>query len=144
MVRRIGFAEKAPTSQAVFQMRLTGTTNPNDNGYTTIYWSPNPNNGASPVNGVTRANLQNGLWTSTRTIGGAAVNVPTSLATIVAANPAARVEHYGMSIGRAAAGDTNVDAVKFNGCTTNFAVVASTGSLGSLGNLGSIFGSFGS
>jgi hypothetical protein len=142
--KEIGFAEKAPTSQAVFQLRLTGTTNPNDNGYTTIYWKPNPNNAASPVNGVTRANLQNGLWTSTRTIGGAAADVPTSLATIVAANPAATVEHYGMSIGRAAAGDTNVDAVKFNGCTTNFAVVEPTGSLGSLGDLGSLFGSFGS
>lgn len=133
--KEIGFAEKAPTSQAVFQLRLSGTTNPADGGFTTIYWSPDQNNAASPVNGVTRANLQNGMWISTRDIGGALKDVPTSLATIVAGNPAATVEYYGMSVGRAATGDTNVDAVKFNGCTTNFAVVEPTGSLGSLGSL---------
>ena len=143
VTKEIGFAEKAQTSQASFQLRLSHTANPNDNGFTTIYWSPNPNNAANPAAGVTRANIEDGLWISTRDIGTVPRNVPTSLDDIIAANPAATVEHYGMSIGRADSGDTNVDAVKFNGCTTNFAVEQSTGSLGSLG-FGSLFGSLGS
>ncbi|MDI9917694.1 hypothetical protein [Rhodococcus sp. IEGM 1379] len=141
VAKEIGFDEKAPTSQAAFQLRLSNATNPNDGGYTTLYWVAAGNDVVDTTAGETHTNIQDGLWISTRDIGGVPRNVPTGLDDIIAANPAATVEHYGMSIGRAAQGDTNVDAVKFNGCTTNFAVVASTGSLGSLGNL---FGSLGS
>ncbi|MCJ0903459.1 hypothetical protein [Rhodococcus sp. ARC_M6] len=139
--KEIGFAEKAPTSQASFQLRLSHTKNPNDNGFTTLYWVAAGNDVVDTSAGGTHTNIEGGKWISTRDIGSVPRNVPTSLADIVAANPAATVEHYGMSVGRADAGDTNVDAVKFNGCTTNFAVVASTGSLGSLGSLVGSLGS---
>ena len=135
----IGFAEKAASSQASFQLRLSGTTNPADNGFATVYWVANGNDSVDTTNGGAHTNIQNGKWISTRDIGGAPKNVPTDLAAIAAANPDATVEHYGVSIGRADAGLTHVDAVKFNGCTTNFALKDEPA--GAFGSLGNIFGS---
>ena len=139
----IGFAEKAATSQTSFQLRLTGTTNPavNENGFATLYWVANGNGSVDTADGGTHTNIQNGKWISTRDIEGAPKNVPSDLGDIIAGNPDATIEHYGVSVGRGDIGtSTHIDAVKFNGCTTNFAKndpepETSTGSLGSLGNI---------
>lgn len=40
--KEIGFSERAVTTSAAFQLRLTGTTNPDDNGFTTLVWVPSP------------------------------------------------------------------------------------------------------
>ena len=89
-------------------------------------------------------NLQDGEWWSTQNIDGAKDFARVSLDAIAEAQPNAVIDHYGVSIGRgSAATSTLVDAVKFNGCTTNFAkkdAEPETGT-GSLGNLGNIFGS---
>lgn len=142
--KEIGFSERAVTTSAAFQLRLTGTTNPDDNGFTTLVWVPSQNGASVTDAAVKHENIQDGLWWSTRTIGGAVKGEPTSLDAIVAANPGAKVEHYGVSVGTGSeASSVFVDAVKFNGCTTNFAkkdTEPETGS-GSLGNLSNIFGS---
>jgi hypothetical protein len=140
----IGFAEKAATSQTSFQLRLTGTTNPaaGENGFATLYWVANGNDSVDTTTGGTHANIQNGKWISTRDIEGAPKNVPSDLDDIIAGNPGATIEHYGVSVGRGEIGtSTHVDAVKFNGCTTNFAKNDPETSTGSLGSLGNIFGS---
>ncbi len=106
-------------------------------------WVAEP--GADVAEGATHEEIQKGLWWSTQNIDGAKDRVPTTLAAISAANPNATVEHYGVSVGSgSAATSTLVDAVQFNGCTTDFAKndpePAGAGSLGSLGNLfGSLF-----
>ncbi|WP_182263186.1 hypothetical protein [Rhodococcus sp. UFZ-B548] len=142
--KEIGFSERAVTTSAAFQLRLTGTTNPEDNGFTTLVWVPSENGAPVTDDAVKHGDIQDGLWWSTRTIGGAVKDVPTSLDAIVEANPDATVEHYGVSVGTgSAASNVFVDTVKFNGCTTNFAkkdAKPETGT-GSLGNLGNIFGS---
>ncbi|NKS17420.1 hypothetical protein GS490_13935 [Rhodococcus hoagii] len=135
----IGFAEKAASSTASFQIRLLGTTGGKfDNGFTTLVWVAEP--GTAVAEGATHEQIQKGLWWSTQNIDGAKDRVPTTLAAISAANPDATVEHYGVSVGSgSAATSTLVDAVQFNGCTTDFAKndpePAGAGSLGSLGNL---------
>ncbi|WP_458681970.1 hypothetical protein [Prescottella equi] len=140
----IGFAEKAASPTASFQIRLLGTTGGKfDNGFTTLVWVAEP--GTAVAEGATHEQIQKGLWWSTQNIDGAKDRVPTTLAAISAANPDATVEHYGVSVGTGLeATSTLVDAVQFNGCTTNFAKndkeLESTGSLGSL-NVGSLFGS---
>ncbi|MCC4306246.1 hypothetical protein [Rhodococcus sp. 3-2] len=142
--KEIGFSERAVTTSAAFQLRLTGTTNPADNGFATLVWVPSQNGASVTDVAVKHGNIQNGLWWSTRTIGGAAKGVPTSLDAIVDANPDATVEHYGVSVGTgSSASNVFVDAVTFNGCTTNFAKkdAEPETSTGSLGNLGNIFGS---
>ncbi|OQQ37198.1 hypothetical protein [Prescottella equi] len=140
----IGFAEKAATSTASFQIRLLGTKGGKfENGFTTLVWVAEP--GADVAEGATHEEIQKGLWWSTQNIDGAKDRVPTTLAAISAANPNATVEHYGVSVGSgSAATSTLVDAVQFNGCITDFAKndpePAGAGSLGSLGNLfGSLF-----
>lgn len=144
VAKEIGFSERAVSTSAAFQLRLTGTTNPKDNGFTTLVWVPSQNGASVTDEAVKHENIQDGQWWSTRTIGGAAKGVPTDLDVIVAANPDATVEHYGVSVGTgSSASNVFVDAVKFNGCTTNFAkkdAEPETGT-GSLGNLGNIFGS---
>lgn len=138
----IGFAEKAATSQASFQLRLTGTTNDaeGENGFATLYWVANGNDSVDTSAGGTHTNIQNGKWISTRNIEGAPRNVPSDLDDIIAGNPDATIEHYGVSVGRGDIGTTtNVDAVKFNGCTTNFALKDEP--VGPFGSLGNIFGS---
>ncbi|MFF1946820.1 hypothetical protein ACFVWF_32300 [Rhodococcus qingshengii] len=139
--KEIGFSERAVTTSAAFQLRLTGTTNPKDNGFTTLVWVPSQNGAPVTTTAVKHENIQDGLWWSTRTIGGAVKGVPTSLDAIVDANPDAKVEHYGVSIGTGAeASHVFVDAVKFNGCTTNFGV-KTTKPETAAGSLGDIFGS---
>ncbi|MDI9960789.1 MULTISPECIES: hypothetical protein [Rhodococcus] len=139
--KEIGFSERAVTTSAAFQLRLTGTTNPADNGFTTLVWVPSQNDAPVTTDAVKHENIQDGLWWSTRTIGGAAKGVPTSLDAIVAANPDAKVEHYGVSVGTgSAASSVFVDAVKLNGCTTNFAKKDADPETGT-GSLGNIFGS---
>lgn len=142
----IGFAEKAATSRASFQIRLLGTTGGKfDNGFTTLVWVAEP--GTVVADGATHEKIQNGKWWSTQNIDGAKDRVPTTLEAISAANPNATVEHYGVSVGSgSAATSTLVDAVQFNGCTTDFAKrdpepAGGAGSLGSLGSLGNLFGS---
>ncbi|PTR30462.1 hypothetical protein C8K36_102312 [Rhodococcus sp. OK519] len=139
----IGFDEKAATSSASFQIRLLGTTGGKfENGFTTLVWVAEP--GTTVAEGATHEQIQKGLWWSTQNIAGAEDRVPTSLATIAAANPNATVEHYGVSVGSgSAATSTLVDAVQFNGCTTDFAKndPEQGGGAGSLGSLGSLFGS---
>ncbi|MGV0154179.1 hypothetical protein ACSW29_12655 [Rhodococcus sp. GB-02] len=62
------------------------------------------------------------MWWGTQNIDGAKDRVSVPLADIVAANPKAVVDHYGVSVGTgSAATSTLVDAVHFNGFTTNFA-----------------------
>lgn len=141
----IGFAEKAQTSTASFQIRLLGTTGGKfDNGFTTLVWTAQP--GTDAAAGTVHDKLQNGQWWSTQNIDGAKDRVPTTLAVISAANPDATVEHYGVSVGTgAAATSTLVDAVQFNGCTTDFAKKdPEPAPAGSTGSLGSLFGSLGS
>ncbi|MDI9899280.1 hypothetical protein QM716_05395 [Rhodococcus sp. IEGM 1409] len=139
--KEIGFSERAVTTSAAFQLRLTGTTNANDNGFTTLVWVPSQNGAPVTTDAVKHQNIQDGLWWSTRTIGGAAKGVPTSLDAIVAANPNAKVEHYGVSVGTgSAASNVFVDDVKFNGCATNFAKKDADPETGT-GSLGNIFGS---
>lgn len=138
----IGFAEKAAASQTSFQLRLTGTTNPaaGENGFATLYWVANGNESVDTAGGGTHTNLQNGKWISTRNIEGAPRNVASDLDDIIAGNPDATIEHYGVSVGRGDIGTTTyVDAVKFNGCTTNFAKKDETA--GPFGSLGNVFGS---
>ena len=36
--KEIGFSERAVSTSAAFQVRLTGTTNPADNGFATLVW----------------------------------------------------------------------------------------------------------
>ncbi|MCA1004301.1 hypothetical protein LCL87_01080 [Rhodococcus hoagii] len=148
--KEIGFSELAENPTASFQLRLTGTFENEkfpDNGFTTLVWVPDEN-AANTSEGGVHANLQNGKWWSTSNIAGATGRALVPLTEIAAANPNAVVDHYGVSIGRGLpATSTLVDAVKFNGCTTNFAkndpeppAEESTGSLGSLGSL-DLFGS---
>ena len=90
---------------------------------------------------VKHENIQDGQWWSTRTIVGSVKGVPTSLDAIVEANPNATVEHYGVSVGTgSSASNVFVDAVKFNGCTTNFAKKDAEPETGT-GSLGNLFGS---
>ncbi|WP_317556262.1 hypothetical protein [Rhodococcus erythropolis] len=139
--KEIGFSERAVSTSAAFQLRLTGTTNPADNGFTTLVWVPSQNRAPVTDAAVKHENIHNGLWWSTRTIGGAVEGEPTSLDAIVAANPGAKVEHYGVSVGTgSAASHVFVDAVKFSGCTTNFAKNDPKPETGT-GSLGDIFGS---
>ncbi|MDV8009445.1 hypothetical protein [Rhodococcus sp. IEGM 1318] len=139
--KEIGFSERAVSTSAAFQLRLTGTKNPADNGFATLVWVPSQNGAPVTTEAVRHENIQGGLWWSTRTIGGAAKGVPTSLRAIVAANPGAKVEHYGVSVGTgSAASNVFVDAVKFNGCTTNFAKKDAKPETGT-GSLGNLFGS---
>ena len=138
----IGFAEKAATSQTSFQLRLTGTTNAKEgeNGFATLYWVANGNDSVGTATGGTHTNIQDGKWISTRDIEGAPKNVPSDLDDIIAGNPDATIEHYGVSVGRGDIGTTTyVDAVKFNGCTTNFALKDEPA--GAFGSLSDIFGS---
>lgn len=147
--KEIGFSELAENPTAAFQLRLTGTTGNTkfENGFTTLVWVPD-GNAANTSEGGVHANLQDGKWWSTSNIAGAQDRALVPLADIAAANPEAVVDHYGVSIGRGLPATTTlVDAVKFNGCTTNFAkndpeppAEESTGSLGSLGSL-DLFGS---
>lgn len=141
----IGFSEKAETSIGSFQLRLLGTTGGKfENGFTTLVWVADNNDGAvATVAGGIHANLEDGKWFSTQNINGAKDKAPVTLDDIIAANPDATVEHYGVAIGSGLAADTStlIDAVKFNGCTTNFAKNDPETSTGSLGSLGSIFGS---
>lgn len=105
-------------------------------------WVPGPD--ATPTaDGGVHADLQKGVWWSTQNIDGAKDRVSVPLADIVAANPNAVVDHYGVSVGTgSAATSTLVDAVQFNGCTTNFAKKDPASGTGSLGNVfGSLFGS---
>lgn len=142
----IGFAEKAATSTASFQIRLLGTKGGKfENGFTTLVWVAEP--GTDVAEGATHEEIQKGLWWSTQNIDGAKDRVPTTLAAISAANPNATVEHYGVSVGTgSAATSTLVDAVQFNGCTTDFAKKdpEPAGGAGSLGSLGGLFGSLSS
>lgn len=142
----ISFAERAETAKASFQLRLSGTTGgkfTESTGFTTLVWVPGV---AAPdtAEGAVHADLQDGQWWSTQNIDGAKDFARVSLDAIAEAQPNAVVDHYGVSIGRgSAATSTLVDAVTFNGCTTNFAkkdAEIETGT-GSLGNLGNIFGS---
>lgn len=142
----IGFAERAATAKASFQLRLSGTTGgkfTESTGFTTLVWVPGVTAPDTTI-GAVHENLQDGEWWSTQNIDGAKDFARVSLEAIAAAQPNAVVDHYGVSIGRgSAATSTLVDAVKFNGCTTNFAkkdIETETGT-GSLGNLGNIFGS---
>ncbi|MBH5141599.1 hypothetical protein ACNAWD_11915 [Rhodococcus erythropolis] len=141
--KAIGFAERAATPTAAFQLRLTGTTGGKfENGFTTLVWVPGPD--ATPTaDGGVHADLQKGVWWSTQNIDGAKDRVSVPLADIVAANPKAVVDHYGVSVGTgSAATSTLVDAVQFNGCTTNFAKKDPASGTGSLGDVfGSLFGS---
>ncbi|OFV75551.1 hypothetical protein [Rhodococcus erythropolis] len=139
--KEIGFSERTETTSASFQLRLTGTTNPADGGFTTLVWVPSQNGAPATTAAVEHTNIQDGLWKSTRTIGGASKGVLTSLDTIIAANPGAKVEHYGVSKGTGTSASTIfVDAVKFNGCTTNFAKKDADPETGT-GSLGNLFGS---
>lgn len=143
--RDIGFAEKAETSTASFQIRLLGTTGGKfENGFTTLVWEAGP--GTDAADGTVHEKLQEGLWWSTQNIDGAKDRVPATLEAIAAANPDATVEHYGVSVGTGSpATSTLVDAVQFNGCTTDFAKNdPEPESAGSSGSLGSLFGSMGS
>ncbi|MFF2059957.1 hypothetical protein [Rhodococcus qingshengii] len=142
----IGFAERGATAKASFQLRLSGTTGgkfTETTGFTTLVWVPGVT-APDTTDGAVHANLQDGEWWSTQNIDGAKDFARVSLESIAVAQPNAVVDHYGVSIGRgSAATSTLVDAVKFNGCTTNFAkkdAEPETGT-GSLGNLGNIFGS---
>ncbi|ANQ75784.1 MULTISPECIES: hypothetical protein [Rhodococcus] len=143
--KEIGFAERAETAKASFQLRLSGTTGGKftDTGFTTLVWVPGVT-APDTTDGALHANLQDGEWWSTQNIDGAKDFARVSLDAIAEAQPNAVVDHYGISIGRgSAATSTLVDAVTFNGCTTNFAkkdAEPETGT-GSLGNLGNIFGS---
>ncbi|CAM2781030.1 Secreted protein [Prescottella defluvii] len=152
--QEIGFSERGANPQASFQLRLTGTTDNEkykDNGFTTLVWVPDAD-AADTTEGYTHANLQDGKWWSTSNIAGATGRALVPLADIAAANPDAVVDHYGVSIGRGSEEtSTLVDAVKFNGCTTNFALKdpapsetdsPESGSLGSAGS--SSTGSLGS
>jgi len=146
--KEIGFAEKAATSTASFQMRLLGTTGGKfENGFTTLVWVAEPGT-TSTSDGGMHDMIQNGQWWSTQNIDGAKDRVPTTLAAISAANPNATVEHYGVSVGTGSAEtSTLVDAVTFNGCTTDFATNApaapatGSGSGSGAGSLGSLSGS---
>lgn len=143
--KEIGFAERAETAKASFQLRLSVTTGGKftDTGFTTLVWVPGVT-APDTTDGALHANLQDGEWWSTQNIDGAKDFARVSLDAIAEAQPNAVVDHYGISIGRgSAATSTLVDAVTFNGCTTNFAkkdAEPETGT-GSLGNLGNIFGS---
>lgn len=139
----ISFSEKGATSIGTFQLRLLGTTGGNfDNGFTTLVWDASVQSTVSTVAGGTHVDLEKGKWWSTQNIDGAKDRVPVTLDTIIAANKGATVEHYGVAIGSGLATDSStlIDAVKFNGCTTNFAL-KDPAATGSLGSLGSIFGS---
>ncbi|MFD4180556.1 hypothetical protein [Rhodococcus sp. NPDC058514] len=141
--QEISFAEKAPTSRASVQVRLLGTTGGKfENGFTTLVWVAAGNDAVDTAAGGMHTGLQNGKWWSTQNIDGAPGRVPVELDVISEANPNATVEHYGVSIGTGtAATSTLVDAVTFNGCTTDFALndPEPAGSLG--GSLGDLFGS---
>lgn len=142
VAKEIGFTELAVTPETAFQLRLTGTSNPKDNGFTTLVWAPAYNNVTANAKPVVRADMQKGQWFSTRDIAGAVGRVPTTLAEIVKGNPNAKVEHYGVSIGTGSAKTSAlVDNVKFNGCATNFAKKDAETGTGSLSSLGNIFGS---
>lgn len=150
IAHEIGFSERAANPTAAFQLRLTDTTDNErfpENGFTTLVWVPDAN-AADTSEGGTHANLQDGKWWSTSNIAGAHNRELVPLEDIAAANPNAVVDHYGVSVGTgSAATSTLVDAVKFNGCTTNFAKndPAPAGSLGSLDIFGSLStGSLGS
>ena len=132
----IGFDEKSATRAASFQLRLLSTEGGKfDNGFTTLVWVAD--SGTDTSGGITHTAIQNGKWWSTQNINGAPGRVPTTLAAIAAANKDATVEHYGVSVGTGSTNTTAlVDAVTFNGCTTNFAKTApTTPGTGSLGNL---------
>ena len=142
----IGFAERAATAKASFQLRLSGTTGgkfTDTTGFTTLVWVPDAT-APDTTDGAVHEHLQAGKWWSTQNIDGAKDFARVDLLDVVEAQPNAVVDHYGVSIGRgSAATSTLVDAVTFNGCTTNFAkkdTEPETGS-GSLGNLSNIFGS---
>lgn len=142
----ISFAERGTTAKASFQLRLSGTTGgkfTETTGFTTLVWVPGVT-APDTTDGAVHVGLQGGEWWSTQNIDGAKDFARVSLETIAEAQPNAVVDHYGVSIGRgSAATSTLVDAVTFNGCTTNFAkkdAEPETGT-GSLGNLGNIFGS---
>ncbi|WFR72011.1 hypothetical protein P9209_26020 [Prescottella defluvii] len=144
--KEIGFAERAATSTASFQIRLLGTTGGKfENGFTTLVWVAEPGT-TSTSDGGMHDEIQNGKWWSTQNIDGAKDRLPTTLAAISAANPNATVEHYGVSVGTgSAATSTLVDAVTFNGCTTDFAVIDPAPETGSgTGSFGSMSGSMSS
>ncbi|MCQ4129178.1 hypothetical protein NOU13_32245 [Rhodococcus erythropolis] len=140
----ISFAERAETAKASFQLRLSGTTGgkfTESTGFTTLVWVPGVT-APDTTEGAVHADLQDGQWWSTQNIDGAKDFARVSLDAIAEAQPNAVVDHYGVSIGRgSAATSTLVDAVTFNGCTTNFAKKDAEIGTGSLGNLGNIFGS---
>ncbi|QXW00778.1 hypothetical protein [Rhodococcus globerulus] len=142
IAKEIGFSERADVAKASFQLRLGGTTGgkfTDTTGFTTLVWVPNP--ALSATDGVVHANIQDGLWWSTQNIDGAKDYALVTLDAISAAQPNAVVEHYGVSIGTGSAEtSTLVDAVKFNGCTTNFAKNDPDTDTNS-GSLGNIFGS---
>ena len=140
--KEIGFAERAETAKASFQLRLSGTTGGKftDTGFTTLVWVPGVT-APDTTDGALHANLQDGEWWSTQNIDGAKDFARVSLDAIAEAQPNAVVDHYGISIGRgSAATSTLVDAVTFNGCTTNFAKKDAEPETGT-GSLGNIFGS---
>ncbi|WP_137723528.1 hypothetical protein [Prescottella subtropica] len=142
----MGFAEKADSSKAAFQIRLLGTTGGKfENGFTTLVWTAGEDAPDTKA-GATHEKIQTGTWWSTQNIDGAKDRKPVTLEEISKANPDAIVEHYGVSIGSGSENaSTLVDAVKFNGCTTDFAKKdAEPAPAGSLGSLGALFGSLGS
>ena len=120
----ISFAERGTTAKASFQLRLSGTTGgkfTETTGFTTLVWVPGVT-APDTTDGAVHAGLQGGEWWSTQNIDGAKDFARVSLETIAEAQPNAVVDHYGVSIGRgSAATSTLVDAVTFNGCSTNFA-----------------------
>ncbi|MBW0292716.1 MULTISPECIES: hypothetical protein [Rhodococcus] len=140
----ISFAERAATAKASFQLRLSGTTGgkfTDTTGFTTLVWVPDAT-APDTTDGAVHTDLQDGQWWSTQNIDGAKDFARVSLDAIAEAQPNAVIDHYGISIGRgSAATSTLVDAVTFNGCTTNFAKKDAETGTGSLGNLGNIFGS---
>ncbi|MFD4294302.1 hypothetical protein ACFWPA_07345 [Rhodococcus sp. NPDC058505] len=154
--KEIGFAERADTSRASFQIRLLGTTGGKfDNGFTTLVWVAAGNDAADTADGARHTKLQDGLWWSTQNIDGAPGRKAVPLADIAKANPNATVEHYGVSIGTGSTNITTlVDEIVFNGCTTNFAKNdpepgtgsdsgsdSGSGGGSSSGSLGNLFGS---
>ncbi|MGC0367471.1 hypothetical protein ABH922_005523 [Rhodococcus sp. 27YEA15] len=141
--QEIGFSELAATAKASFQLRLSGTTGgkfSDTTGFTTLVWVPDAT-APDTTAGAVHQNLQDGQWWSTQNIDGAKDFARVSLSAIADAQPDAIVDHYGVSVGRgSAATSTLVDAVKFNGCTTNFAKKDPLPESGT-GSLGNLFGS---
>lgn len=57
------------STHAVFQLRLTDTTNPANTDFVNLAWVPDQNGTAVTADAVEHENIQDGLWWSTHTIG---------------------------------------------------------------------------